>query len=612
MPDIINLLSDAVANQIAAGEVIQRPASVIKELLENSIDAGASEVKVILKDAGKSLIQVIDNGSGMSDTDARMSFERHATSKINHTDNLFAIKTMGFRGEALASIAAIADVELKTRLHNEELGTRIHISGSQVHNQEPVNCPAGANFIVKNLFYNVPARRKFLKSHSTELKHIITEFQRVALPNPDVLFTLYNNQAEIFHLPPDNIKKRVVAMFGKQVGMNLIPIHSKTNLLELSGFIGSPDIAKKKYGDQYFFVNKRFMRHPYFHKALTKAYEKVLPSEYFPFYFIYLNIDSEKIDINIHPTKTEVKFEDEQAIWHIIEASVKQTLGKHNIVPSLDFENEGIIDIPVFDKNREVRPPEIPVNPDYNPFNSNTGQGSGGRFSSKENINQDWERLYEGFLSKQGSIPSDITSYEKAHEKEQAEEHANKSGNFLQIKNKYIVTPVKSGVMMIDQKRAHERILFEKYLDSLNQNCAVTQQDLFPETIELAAEDVEIMKEIHQDLSKLGFDIREFGGNAFVLNGYPSDLDENDPVAVIHQLLNEYKETMQDVKIEARERIAYSLAKASGIPYGKNLQPEEMQVLVDKLFACNIPNISPGGMPSLTIMSQEEIDKKFK
>ncbi|MFC2138092.1 DNA mismatch repair endonuclease MutL [Bacteroidota bacterium] len=602
MPDIINQLPDSVANQIAAGEVIQRPASVVKELVENAIDAGANEIKVNIKDGGKTLIQVIDNGCGMSETDARMAFERHATSKIKNVTDLFSIRTMGFRGEALASIAAIAEVELKTKLTDEEIGTHICISGSDVTSQNPVSCSNGSNFIIRNLFFNVPARRKFLKTDSTEFRHIIIEFQRIALSNSDIQFSLLHNDSRIYLLNPDNPLKRIVALFGKSANQNLISIGAKTNLVELSGFIGKPEFAKKKAGEQYFFVNNRFMKHPYFNRAITSAYERILPAEYIPSYFIYLDVDPNTIDINIHPTKTEIKFEEERILWQIIQATVKQSLGKFNITPSLDFDTEGVIDIPVLNKNTQVKPPEIKIDPNYNPFEAESKSS----FSSKKPI-EHWEKLYEGL---ENENQTNIDFKGKVGQNDENKNISESNLNFIQLKNKFILTPVKSGLMLIDQKRAHERILYEKYMKSLNQNFGIAQQNLFPQTIELNPADHSVLMEIIEDVCKLGFDIRNFGKTSFVINGYPSD-SYHDPREIIENLITEFKQTQKDIKAGVKEKVAISLAKASAINYGHQMSREEMREVVDQLFACQSPNYSPTGKKIIQILHVDEIEKKF-
>ena len=514
MADIIHLLPDSVANQIAAGEVIQRPASVIKELVENAIDAGASQIRINIKDAGRTLIQIIDNGSGMSDTDARMSFERHATSKIKSANDIFAIRTMGFRGEALASIAAIADVELRTKEHDKDLGTFIHISGSVIISQEPISCDNGTNFQIKNLFFNVPARRKFLKSNPAELKHIINEVQRVALANPEISITLHHNGSSIYELNGSNKRVRIVSMFGKSINQSLVPIDTETSLAKITGYIGQPQHAKKKMGEQFFFVNQRFMKHPYFHRAIMQAYEKILPPDAIPSYFIYFDINPADIDVNIHPTKTEIKFENESAIWQILHASVREALGKFNVVPSIDFDQAGSVDIPMpLHDFSEVTIPEIKVNPNYNPFETSTPTKnySGGSSSSsyrprEQAVPGNWQSLYKG-LEKE-THTSEIPIDEPVQFRMEEQQNTKIS---VQFKNKYILTPVKSGLMVIDQKRAHERILYERLMQVLESHEVASQQHLFPETFELNASDATLLTSILPDLRALGFDVREFG-----------------------------------------------------------------------------------------------------
>tara|TARA_R110002050_G_scaffold92358_1_gene193384 strand:+ start:136667 stop:138514 length:1848 start_codon:yes stop_codon:yes gene_type:complete len=613
--DIIQLLPDSVANQIAAGEVIQRPASVVKELVENAIDAGASHIKINLKDAGRTLIQVSDNGCGMSDTDARMAFERHATSKIKAARDLFAIRTMGFRGEALASIAAIADVELHTKQHDQEIGTMIHISGSNVLKQEATSCADGTNFLVKNLFFNVPARRKFLKSNAAELKHIINEIQRVALANPDIAFSLIHNQQTVYELGQDNIRKRIFALFGKNSTQNLIPVNTDTSLVKISGYIGQPKHARKTFGEQFFFVNKRFMRHPFFHKAVMQAYEKILPPDSIPSYFLFFEVNPENIDINIHPTKTEIKFENESAIWQMIKATVRESLGKHNVVPSIDFDQAGSLDIPVAPKNTgDIRPPQIKIDPTYNPFDSEKKQsGSSSYPSSLKNQSQTqyWEKLYQDFEKDQPSDESEVSQLEETSGEIRHEEPFS-GKTFIQFKNKYILTPVKSGLMVIDQKRAHERILFENFMAVIESNETVSQQQLFPHTFDLNAADAELLRSVLDDLKALGFDIRDFGNNSFIINGTPGMLDNSSPLSVIETLLEDMKSSASDLKEKAREKVAASLARASAISYGYNLKQEEINQLIDQLFACSTPNFSPTGKQVLTIVPIAHFEKLLK
>ncbi len=614
MSDIIQLLPDSVANQIAAGEVIQRPASVVKELVENALDAGATEITIHIKDAGKTLIQITDNGCGMSPTDARMAFERHATSKISSANDLFCIRTMGFRGEALASIAAIADVELRTKKVEDEVGTLIHIIGSEVKTQEPTACANGTSFMVKNLFFNVPARRKFLKANTTELKHIIWETQRVALPNPEIRFSLYHNNILLYDLPKVNYRKRVIDLFGKSLNQSLVTVDEKTSLVKIFGFIGQPKFARKTVGEQFFFVNGRYMRHPYFHKAIMQAYQQLLPPETFPSYFLYLDIDPAEIDINVHPTKTEIKFENEREIWQIIHAAVRESLGKHNVVPSIDFDQSGNIDIPVPQKKGENVPfPEIQINPEYNPFNAGrTSQsGLGNVKTTKSNLNH-WEDLYQGSQLK--LKPEEISGKDKERESDwllnTSEQFSGKK--ILQLKQKYILTPVKSGLMIIDQKRAHERILFERFMEILRSETVASQQQLFPQTIELNPADAAILKSILSELMALGFDIREFGNDTFIINGTPGVLDVTSPELIVERLLEEYKSSPVDARKKAKEQIATSLAKASSLDYGTDLKQEEIDQLIDQLFACATPNFTPDGKKVLTIIPTSEIEKGFQ
>jgi DNA mismatch repair protein MutL len=611
--DIIQLLPDSVSNQIAAGEVIQRPASVVKELVENAIDAGADQIKVNIKDAGRTLIQIIDNGCGMSDTDARMSFERHATSKIKSADDIFAIRTMGFRGEALASIAAIAEVELRTKEHDQDLGTFIHISGSRIITQEPVRCDSGTNFQIKNLFFNVPARRKFLKSNPAELKHIINEIQRIALANPEVALSLHHNGSAIYELAPSNKRIRIVSLFGKNISQNLIPLDTETSVVKITGYVGQPKYAKKTFGEQFFFVNKRYMKHPFFHKSIMQCYEKILPPDSFPSYFIYFDLNPADIDVNIHPTKTEIKFENESAIWQILQASVREALGKFNVVPSIDFDQAGSFEIPMPLRNfGEVNIPEIRINPEYNPFDTpKSYSGSGSSYLSKpgdRSNTTNWQSLYKG-LEQEISPKSGLTDEEPVQFRIEEQQTVK---NSIQFKNKYILTPVKSGLMVIDQKRAHERILYERLIQVLENHEVASQQQLFPETIELNPSDATLLSGILPDLRALGFDIRDFGKNSFIINGTPGVLNTTSPIEIIESLLEEYKNSPVNLQEKARETVAISLAQASAIPYGQSLKPGEISELIDNLFACQTPNFSPKGKKILSIMPLEDFEKLLK
>jgi DNA mismatch repair protein MutL len=611
--DIIQLLPDSVANQIAAGEVIQRPASVVKELVENALDAGADEIIIHIKDAGKTSIKIADNGCGMSPTDARMAFERHATSKISSANDLFSIRTMGFRGEALASVAAIADVELRSKRVEDEVGTFVHNVGSAVKTQEPVACNSGTTITVKNLFFNVPARRKFLKGNTTELKHIINEIQRIALPNPDMRFLFYHNYALLYDLEKSNLRRRIADMFGRNINQSLIPVGEETSIVNITGYIGQPRYARKTMGEQFFFVNKRYMRHPYFHKAVMQAYEKLLPNDTFPSYFLMLEIDPGDIDINVHPTKTEIKFENDSAIWQIINAAVRESLGKHNVVPSIDFDQSGSIDIPLKKHDAaSVSFPGIEINPDYNPFDNESSRSERqwqAHKSDRSNL-QHWEDLYNQPAA--GYPENEQSKFAFGDEKnEDSQEERYTGKKVLQLKQKYILTPVKSGIMIIDQKRAHERILYEKFIEVLKTDSIASQQELFPQKIELDAADSTLLKSILSDLLALGFDIREFGNNTFVVNGTPGLLDVPSPQMIVEKLLEEYKNSPVDAHTKVREQVAISLAKASALNYGTELKREEADQLIDKLFACETPNYSPEGRKVLTIIPLEDIEKLF-
>lgn len=614
MSDIIHLLPDSVANQIAAGEVIQRPASVVKELVENAIDAGASNVQVLIKDAGRTLIQVIDNGKGMSETDARMAFERHATSKIKSANDLFLLNTMGFRGEALASIAAVAHVELRSKRDEDELGSLIKIAGSKIEEQEAVSCSTGTMFTVKNLFYNVPARRKFLKSNTVELRNIITEFNRIAIINPQISFSLSHNESPIYQLPKNTLRQRIVALFGKNINQHLLSIETETSLISISGFIGKPESAKKQNYNQYFFVNGRYMRHPYFHKAVMQAFDRMLSPDTYPNYFISLDIDPSNIDVNIHPTKTEIKFENEQAIWSIILASVREALGKFNVVPGIDFDQQDAADIPILRKGTKIEEPTTGFNPEYNPFKQNSESTN----YKKENNN--WEKLYEGFESEKGSSEnidsqSNISFSPELTTKKENDAILFQEGDactdYFQFRNKYIFTSVKSGLMIIDQHRAHMRVLFDQYLQSIKNQKGVSQQVLFPELLELSVEDSLLLEEIKDDISFVGFDIDCFSKNTYRINGIPANFKGKNVVKIIEEMITSNREETQTGKTSLHENIALSLAKNTSTPYGQSLSKEEIANLIDQLFACANHNFSPDGKIIISILSAEEIEKKF-
>lgn len=616
MADIIQLLPDAVANQIAAGEVIQRPASVIKELVENAVDAGADSISVIVKDAGKTLIQVVDNGIGMSETDARLAFERHATSKIKNADDLFAIRTKGFRGEALASIASIAHVTLKTRQPGNELGTEMVLSGSQIESQEPVSCSTGSNFMVKNLFFNVPARRKFLKSNTTEFKHILTEYQRIVLTHPDVEFKLVHNDQTVSQLPVTNLRQRIIHVMGKHMNQNLNNIETSTTLVNISGFIGKPENARKTTGEQYFFINQRYMRHPYFHRAVMKAFENILPGDYYPSYFIYFDADPKSIDVNIHPTKTEIKFESEQAIFQIITAAIKEALGKSNSVPSIDFDTQGVVDIPVLTSNTEFTPPQIEVDHTFNPFETvkkpaGSSRGLSRTYEKMKPVPGDWEKLYPEQNTEIRKSALDCETQLSFEGDLGVETHAVVRSEYLQLKGKYILTPVKSGLMLIDQRKAHIRILYEQYIRNMAMNRSACQRSLYPDKIDLSNEDYLMILEILEDLNTIGFDISDLGTNTIVVNGVPETKESLQPQQMVEQMIEEYKQTENTVKGSMKDRLAVSLARTSAIAYGKVLATEEMQHIVDELFACENPNYTPTGKKTLSLVNLDELEKFF-
>lgn len=618
MSDIIRLLPDSVANQIAAGEVIQRPASVIKELVENSVDAGATRIDVSVVDAGRTSIQVIDDGKGMSETDARLAFERHATSKIRKADDLFGLHTMGFRGEALPSIAAVAQVELKTRLREEEIGTDINIAASKVLSQEPCACPSGANFIVENLFYNVPARRKFLKSNATELNNIINAFERIALVYPNISFTFHSNGSELYDLRASSLRQRIVDIFGKRINQDLLPLKVETSMCGINGFIGKPEAAKKKGAKQYFFVNGRFMRHPYFHKAVMSAYERLVPQgEQVP-YFIYFDVDPKDIDVNIHPTKTEIKFENEQAIYQILMAAVKDAVGAFNNVPTIDFDTEGRPDIPVYDPNDNTPTPHVSFNPQYNPFKRtehSSHRDTAFEHQSKIGQQREWEKLYEGLNT--NNNPVHTTLFPTQQDDEAGSIIDEKSPTHYQYKSMYIMTAVKSGLMIIDQHRAHVRILFEKFKTRIEQRKMHSQKILFPQTIELTAQEIVTLNEIKEDIARTGFEMDCVGGSTYSINAIPEGFDGIDPGSLIHSILAEAMEhgitEGEEVRTlsKVHDSLALNLARAAAIPYGQVLDNDEMENIINGLFSCSNVNYTPDGKIILCILNQTDIEQMF-
>ncbi len=615
--DIISLLPDSVANQIAAGEVIQRPASVVKELVENAVDAGAKHISVIIADAGRTSIQVIDDGCGMSETDARLSFERHATSKIQKAADLFDLHTMGFRGEALASIAAVAQVELMTRTADDEIGTLICVAGSKVTGQEPVSCPVGSNFKVNNLFYNVPARRKFLKSNATELTNILTAFERIVLVYPDIRFDLYHNGAELLNLKAGSLLQRITDVFGKQYGQDLMPVNVETAICKVHGFVAKPEAARKKGGCDYLFVNGRFMKHPYFHKAVITAYDRLIPEGMQIPYFLYFDVNPADIDVNIHPVKTEIKFENEQAIWQILMASVKDAIGRFCEVPTIDFDTVGRPEIPAFDPSFDpsqssFSAPKVAYNPDYNPFSSPSSPSSASSSPRPSKAPSSWQSLYEDlspidtiatpsapddlFGPLSPSSPSPLSDCSPAH---------------YQYKGRYIMTAVKSGLMVIDQHRADIRILYERYMAQQDTKVVSTQKLLFPETVQFSAAEAVTFQTIIPMLTSLGFDLSDLGGNTFAINGIPAGIEGIDPIQLLQRMVADADEKGRGVADERNAAVALSLARSAAVPYGQILSNEEMDSLINSLFACSNVNYTPDGKPVISILPQADIDRLF-
>ena len=609
--DVISLLPDSVANQIAAGEVIQRPASVVKELVENAVDAGAKTIHVIIVDAGRTSIQVIDDGKGMSETDARLSFERHATSKIRKADDLFALRTMGFRGEALASIAAVAQVELLTRMADDELGTRIQIAASKIVSQEPAAAPVGSSFKVDNLFYNVPARRKFLKSNATELSNILQAFERIVLVYPEISFTLHSNGQELMNLRPGSLRQRIVDVFGKRLNQDLLPVEVETSLCRITGFVGKPESAKKKGAQTYFFVNGRFMKHNYFHKAVSGAFERLVPTGMQVPYFIYFDVEPADIDVNIHPTKTEIKFENEQSIWQILSAAVKDAIGRFCEVPAIEFDTEGRPEIPVFNPQRDsITMPKVEYNPNYNPFKSKPTQNS-------QNV-QNWQTLYEEALKPRQQEEQAMLFEEEPALAPTAPEHllAEKSPSHYQYKGQYIMTAVRSGLMIIDQHRADIRILYERYMKQLSQRQSSTQRLLFPEVLKLSPTEDVVMQQLLPELGNIGFELSSLGGFNYSIAGVPSGMEGMSPVKLVHDLVADAVDaghTAVEAGQQAIEKlhatIAISLARNAAIPVGQVLSNEEMENIVNLLFACSDVNHTPDGKNILSIMSHHKIEE---
>jgi DNA mismatch repair protein MutL len=605
MTDIINLLPDSVANQIAAGEVILRPASAVKELLENAIDAGATEINLILKDAGKTLIHIVDNGSGMSERDARMSFERHATSKIKQANDLFAIRTLGFRGEALASIAAIAQVEMKTRRHDDELGTLVEVEGSKVKNQVNCSCPGGTSIQVKNLFFNVPARRSFLKAESAELKHIIDEFFRVALIYNEVRLTLHHNQKLLYQVLSSNRKQRIVSLFGAGYNERLVPVEHISEAISITGFIGKPEFARKSRGEQFFFVNGRFIRHPYLNHSIENAYRELIPVDSLPSYFIFIDTDPATIDINIHPTKTEINFLDSKVIYAVLRSAVRQALGLSNLLDSINFDVERSFDFPSpGTEHRIINPFDVPKS-SFNPFEQSLqGRSALSGEWQKPSI-QGWETLYGNNESpaeqaaKNGDLFSDGPVQDESAGREKP--------NVFQIQNRYIISSIKSGLVLIDQQRAHERIIYEQYLDRIRQSQQVIQQELFPCQVSFSLSDAELLDDILNELNVLGFLLNKLGKNTFVISGTPSGIQETDLQGLLEGFLEQYKKNLIELDLDKSTNLARSLAASLSARSARKLFTEEMLHLIDELFSCKVPDVTPDGKKVFTIIPVEQV-----
>lgn len=605
MSDLIQLLPDAVANQIAAGEVIQRPASAVKELLENAVDAGSTRIEVHIKDSGKTLIQITDNGCGMSTTDARLCFARHATSKIRSAADIFSIRTKGFRGEALASIAAIAQVELRTRQTGEETGTAIWIEGNEISRQEPVSCPEGTSIFIRNLFYNVPARRNFLKSNPVEARHIIDEFERVALAHPEIAMSLHQNGLEIFKLSSSNLRQRIVSVYGSHYNERLVPVHEETSLLSITGFVGKPEFSKKSRGEQFFFVNRRFIKDGYLHHAVTNAFEDLLPRDSYSSYWLYIDIDPAKIDVNIHPTKTEIKFEDERSVYAIVRAAVKRSLGQYSVSPALDFEQEKSFDLPHTMRYQPAQQPMVTVNTDYNPFQS-TG--------SKKLATQGWEKMYESLANT--ALPPFTPEVQQmdidAFNKEKATIIFQDAASFFQIGQEFIVSSIQENLLIVHQQAAHERILFEEFMNRYENARSPSQQQLFPQTLEFTAADFELMKELESEIRGLGFDISEFGGKSFVLNGAPPEIATGEEKEAIESLLEQYKSGSGITGLSRREMMARAAAKSMAIRKNRKLSDQEMKILVQDLLKCDKSGVGLNGKPCMVLLTADELRDRFR
>ncbi|WP_179319522.1 DNA mismatch repair endonuclease MutL [Winogradskyella helgolandensis] len=618
MSDIIQLLPDHVANQIAAGEVVQRPASVVKELLENAIDANATEIKLIIKDAGKTLVQVIDNGKGMSVTDARLSFERHATSKIKAAEDLFQLNTKGFRGEALASIAAIAHVELKTKQDEDDLGTAIVIEGSEVKSQEVSVTPTGSSVSVKHLFFNIPARRNFLKSDTVELRHITDEFHRVALAHPNIAFAFYHNGSDLFNVPQENYRQRVVHIFGTKTNEKLVPVEEETEVLKISGFVGKPNFSKKTKSEQFFFVNQRFIKSPYLNHAIKSAFEGLLKDGYHPSYFLNLTVDPKSIDINIHPTKTEIKFDDEHTLYAILRSAVKHSLGQFNIAPVLDFEHQSSFNTPYDYKDKKASTPAIEVDRSFNPFAEDSGvkqKSASHNTGFKSAPTSSWESLYVGVESKGNNSPSDFSQVtfesESKNESIFTDSSIETRKTTFQLQQKYIVSTLKSGMLVIDQNRAHQRILYENFLKHITIKEATSQQLLFPLELHYTPNETKIIDDLKADLEHTGFVFSELNTKEITITGVPVGVPESEVSIIFEQLISDVENDVPDTNFSTTDLLAKSMAKSLAIKNGQSLNSTEQEHMVNSLFACKEPNVSPTNRPTFITMAVDDIEKKF-
>jgi DNA mismatch repair protein MutL len=616
MPDVIRLLPDSVANQIAAGEVIQRPSSAIKELLENSIDAGALDIKVIIKDAGKTLLQVVDDGCGMSETDARLSFERHATSKIREANDLFNITTLGFRGEALASIASVSQLELKTKRTEDSLGIRIEMEATELKRQEYCSCPDGTSISVKNLFYNVPARRRFLKSDHVEFRHILDEFHRIALAFPRVAFSLFHNGKQVYMLPAASLKQRIVSLFGSQYNSRLLPVEQKTSLANITGFIVKPEFVKKHRGDQFFFTNGRFIRHPYLNHSVESAYRELIPEDAFPAYFIFLQIDPRNIDVNIHPTKTEINFLEAQHLYALLRSAIKETLGKFTLTPVIDFDIEKGLDIEPLPRGARIRPPGITVNPDYNPFDIQTGRAPRQEYRKPEHPNRDWEKLFRTDTGLKGSQDQhggqDAGPPVEDRETLMPDEEDLTGDAILQIRNRYLVTRLKSGLVIIDKAGAYRRIYFERYLEMLQNRKPAGQKLLFPVTLHLSPSDAELVRSMLDDINALGYEIGEFGRDTLIVNGVPAGASTTEVGRDLEIVIGHFRNNPDDPGLDKKINLARSMAAGMATRMNRPLQTEEATSLIGELFHCKVPDTDPEGRPTLVLVSFGELEKKFK